>query len=164
MLAHVPADFHLAARSADVVFITPKSAEDARAIVAEVRTHEVAIGRAGPRLRVYADMVVFVDEDGEAARSRKEALDELDSRPLRSDAHLFAGSVAELADLLEEWGTSGIDGFRLRPGTLPGDLEAISRQLVPVLQQRGRFRDHYEEHTLRGRLGLRRPENRYAHA
>jgi len=52
----------------------------------------------------------------------------------------------------------------LRPGTLPVDLDAITRGLVPELQRRSAFRTGYEADTLRGLLGLPRPANRYAPA
>ena len=42
VLAHVDAAFRLAARSADVVFVTPQSSEEARSLVATVRRHEEA--------------------------------------------------------------------------------------------------------------------------
>ena len=53
-------------------------------------------------------------------------------------------------------------GFRLRPGAIPHDLEAITSRLVPELQRRNAFRTRYEEGTLRARFGLQRPVNRYA--
>jgi hypothetical protein len=55
-----------------------------------------------------------------------------------------------------------LSGFRLRPGTIGHDLEAITRALVPELQRRGAFRTSYADATLRGRLGLPRPASRYA--
>nr|BFE73785.1 hypothetical protein GCM10020092_070860 [Actinoplanes digitatis] len=75
---------------------------------------------------------------------------------------MFTGTPQGLADLLVEWRGAGLTGFRLRPGTLPDDLEAITRALVPELQERGAFRRGYEATTLRGLLGLPRPANRYA--
>ena len=87
------------------------------------------------------------------------------SRPARStssDALVFTGTPTELANLLEDWQRAGLSGFRLRPGTIPYDLEAITRRLVPELQQRGAFRAAYQANTLRGLLGLSRPANRYA--
>ena len=86
----------------------------------------------------------------------------------RSDALVFVGTPADLADLLQEWAAAGLTGFRLRPGALPHDLSAVTRGLVPELQRRGAFRTAYETGswaaTLRGRLGLPRPANRYAAA
>lgn len=75
---------------------------------------------------------------------------------------MFAGTAAQLADLLTEWHGAGLTGFRLRPAALPHDLVQITEQLVPELRRRGLFRDGYEANTLRGLLGLPRPSNRYA--
>jgi hypothetical protein len=83
-----------------------------------------------------------------------------------SDALVFTGTPADLADLLQELAAAGLTGFRLRPGALPHDLSAVTRGLVPELQRRGAFRTGYEAGagagTLRGLLGLPRPANRYA--
>jgi alkanesulfonate monooxygenase SsuD/methylene tetrahydromethanopterin reductase-like flavin-dependent oxidoreductase (luciferase family) len=76
-----------------------------------------------------------------------------------SDAAVFAGSVTELADLLGAWRVAGAQGFRLRPARLPGDLEAITRDLVPLLRARGWWEPRGG--TLRDRLGLPRARNRY---
>ena len=80
----------------------------------------------------------------------------------RSDAAVFTGTPAQLASLLQEWQQAGLSGFRLRPGGIPADLQAITRDLVPELQRRGVFRTSYDAGTLRGRLGLSRPASRYA--
>jgi len=164
VLAHVPVAFRLAARSADLVYTTPTSTEVAHSIVSTIRAHEVAEGRQGPKLLVFADLVVFLDENTTTAVLRKQRLDELDGRALRSDAFIFAGTPGDLAELMVEWQAAGIDGYRLRPGAVPHDLEMITHELVGALQDRGVFRQHYEDLTLRARLGLPRPANRYARA
>jgi alkanesulfonate monooxygenase SsuD/methylene tetrahydromethanopterin reductase-like flavin-dependent oxidoreductase (luciferase family) len=164
VLAHVDAAFRLAARSADLVFVTPDSRENARALLLAVRQHEVAVGRTEPPLRVVADLVVFLDEDSGRALDRKNRLDHLDGTPLRSDALIFAGTPAELVDLLEDWYSVGIEGFRLRPGTIPGDFDAITHAVVAEMADRSLRPPSYQESTLRARLGLRRPENRYVPA
>jgi hypothetical protein len=61
-----------------------------------------------------------------------------------------------------DWQAAGLAGFRLRPGVISSDLTAITESLVPHIQDRGAFRTGYAEGTLRGRLGLARPANRYA--
>jgi alkanesulfonate monooxygenase SsuD/methylene tetrahydromethanopterin reductase-like flavin-dependent oxidoreductase (luciferase family) len=162
VLAHVPVAFALAARCADLVFTTPQSADEARDLVATVRGHEEAQSRPGPPLRIFADVVVFLDDDGAAARARKDRLDERYGRVHRSDAFIYAGTPGALADLLLEWRSAGIEGFRLRPGAIPHDLEAITHGLVEVLQDRSAFRRRYEESTLRERLGLPRAINMFA--
>jgi alkanesulfonate monooxygenase SsuD/methylene tetrahydromethanopterin reductase-like flavin-dependent oxidoreductase (luciferase family) len=165
-LAHVPVAYRLAARSADIVFVTPTSAGDAAGIVTQVRAAQRAAGREHEPLAIFADLVVFLDRDTDGNREsgadRKERLDALGGTPFTSDAAVFTGGPADLADLLEQWQQVGISGFRLRPAALPDDLDAITTALVPELQRRQLFRRRYEAPTLRGLLGLPRPENRYA--
>ena len=127
-----------------------------------IQAEQEAAGRAGELLHVFADVVVFLNDKPKAAVQRKAALDELAGAEFTSDAVVSYGSPTELADLLQEWRQTGITGFRLRPGTVPDDLEAITRGLVPELQARGVFRRSYEAGTLRGLLGMARPANRYA--
>jgi alkanesulfonate monooxygenase SsuD/methylene tetrahydromethanopterin reductase-like flavin-dependent oxidoreductase (luciferase family) len=163
-LAHQRIPYELVGSSADLGFVTPQDAADAGRILAEVRTARDAAGRGGEQVHVFGDLVVLLDDDASAARARKERLDQRAGEQYRSDALVFAGSPAELADLLQEWSAAGLTGFRLRPGALPHDLAAITRGLVPELQRRGAFRTAYEASTLRGLLGLPRPANRYAAA
>jgi len=162
VLAHVDAAFRLAARSADVVFVTPQSSEHARTLLEGIRGHEEAVGRAGPPLRVVADLVVFLDDEPGHASARKERLDELDGRPLRSDALIFTGTPTALVDLLAEWQSAGVEGFRLRPGAIPRDFDAITHEVVAELVDRSLRLPSYQESTLRARFGLLRPANIYA--
>jgi alkanesulfonate monooxygenase SsuD/methylene tetrahydromethanopterin reductase-like flavin-dependent oxidoreductase (luciferase family) len=164
VLAHVPVAFALAARRADVVFVTPDTTARAGELVATIRDAERAVGRDGLPLRVFADLVAFLDDDAESAEKRKAHLDELFGKPYRSDALVFVGTPAGLADLLVEWQAAGVEGFRLRPGALPHDLEAVTRGLSPLLSDRGVFRHRYHEADLAARLGLPRPLNRYVSA
>jgi alkanesulfonate monooxygenase SsuD/methylene tetrahydromethanopterin reductase-like flavin-dependent oxidoreductase (luciferase family) len=106
--------------------------------------------------------VVFLDEDASAAADRRARLDELAGAEFTSDARIFTGTPAELADLVQEWHAAGLSGMRLRPAGVAHDLPLITRGLVPELQRRGAFRTEYEADTLRGLFGLDRPANRYA--
>ncbi|MBE8521128.1 LLM class flavin-dependent oxidoreductase [Amycolatopsis sp. H6(2020)] len=160
-LAHAAVPYRLAARSADVVYVTPFDRGQAGAIVAEVRDAQDRAGRAGETLHVFGDVVVFLDETEQAAADRKRRLDDRFGAEYASDAHIFTGTPAGLADLLLDWQGAGLSGFRLRPGAIPHDLTAITRGLVPELRARGAFRTEYEASTLRGLLGLSRPANRY---
>ncbi|MEV6038360.1 LLM class flavin-dependent oxidoreductase [Nonomuraea sp. NPDC052116] len=149
-----PVPYELPTRAADVVFVTPHSRDHARDIVEQVRSRP----RDGHPLRILADLLVHVGDD---AADRKDRLDGL-AEPPESDAYTFIGTAAELADLLLDWQEAGIEGYRLRPGAVPHDLAAITRELVPELRRRGAFRNRYEAATLRGHLGLPRAINRYA--
>jgi alkanesulfonate monooxygenase SsuD/methylene tetrahydromethanopterin reductase-like flavin-dependent oxidoreductase (luciferase family) len=163
-LAHQTVPYRLVARQADVGYATPHDADQARAIVAEIRAEQEAAGRAAEPLHVFGDLVVFLDDHQAAAEDRRARLDALAGEPYTSDARVFAGTSAQLADLLQEFGQAGLSGFRLRPAVAGHDLPAITRGLVPELQRRGAFRRAYEADTLRGLLGLARPANRYAAA
>ncbi|WP_406337663.1 LLM class flavin-dependent oxidoreductase [Streptomyces sp. NBC_01620] len=161
-LAHQSVPFQLVARSADIGYVTPHDTDQARAIVDEIRGEQAAAGRAEDPLHIFGDLVVFLDDDPAAATARRDRLDGLAGYPYTSDAKVFTGTPAQLADLLLEWQRAGLSGFRLRPAVIGHDLEAITRGLVPELQRRNAFRRAYEADTLRGLLGLSRPANRYA--
>jgi alkanesulfonate monooxygenase len=76
---------------------------------------------------------------------------------------VIVGSVEHVADVLEEWFTTGAaDGFNILPPYIPGALEDFVALVIPELQRRGLFRTEYEGPTLRDQLGLSRPPSRYA--
>jgi alkanesulfonate monooxygenase SsuD/methylene tetrahydromethanopterin reductase-like flavin-dependent oxidoreductase (luciferase family) len=133
------ADLAVAARVADVVLVTVHDAADAAGALDELRAAESAVGRTGAAPRVLADVAVALDGPTETAA--------------------MACSPAELADLLVSLWAEGLDGARLRPATLPGDLLAIVDGVVPALQHHGVFRTAYGPGTLRARLGLRDPSD-----
>lgn len=132
-LAHSAPIYEFAAACADLVFVTPTDAAALRSILDEVRA------AGGAQLKVFADVVVSFGGDGD----------------FRSDAVVFAGTPAELVDMLLEWQLLGIDGARLRPAANFTDLRRIVDEVVPLLQRAGRFRSGYQDaETLRERLGL----------
>lgn len=160
-LAHAAVPYRLAARSADLVFVTPADAVQARDIVDEVRDAERAVDREGEPLRIVADLVVLLDAPDETAEARLARLDAL-GRPLVSDARIVTGSASTVADVVVDLVAAGYDGVRLRPGVVTDDLPRIADDLVPELRRRGVVRPSTRT-TLRGRLGL--PEglpSRYA--
>ena len=168
-LAHVDTAYRLAARSADVVFVTPDGTGrdgptgDAASILAEVRAAEGATDRTIP-LHVFGDLLVLLDDTTDAARERLRRLDAADGKDLRSDARILAGTASDVADVLASWQDAGLTGARLRPAVAAHDLPRITRELVPELQRRGLHRTTYEADTLRGLLGLEHPADRYATA
>jgi alkanesulfonate monooxygenase SsuD/methylene tetrahydromethanopterin reductase-like flavin-dependent oxidoreductase (luciferase family) len=162
-LGHAGPAYRLIARSTDIGFITPGDASQAAVIAAEIASEQQAFSRPD-NVRVFADLVVFLDDTEAAANARRDRLDERAGVEYSSDAKIFVGTPAQLADLLQDWHTAGLAGFRLRPAAAPHDLTQITDGLVPELQRRGLFRTAYESSTLRGLLGLGRPANRYATA
>ncbi|MGW2658818.1 LLM class flavin-dependent oxidoreductase [Streptomyces sp. NPDC001478] len=161
-LAHQTVPYRLLARSTDIGYVTPRDTPHARAIVDEVRAEQRAAGREGEPLHLFGDLVVLLDETPAAAEDRLGRLDAVAGAAYTSDAQVFTGTPAQLADLLLDRREAGLTGFRLRPAVTTHDLPAITRGLVPELQRRGAFRTAYEADTLRGLLGLARPANRYA--
>jgi alkanesulfonate monooxygenase SsuD/methylene tetrahydromethanopterin reductase-like flavin-dependent oxidoreductase (luciferase family) len=163
-LGHGGASYELIAGSADVGFVTPHDAAQAADIVGEISALQWAAGRNRDAVHIFGDLVVFLDHSQPAAQSRRRRLDDLAGAEYHSDADIFAGTPAQLADVLQEWHAAGLSGFRLRPAALPHDLIQITEGLVPELRRRGLFRTAYEADTLRGSLGLAHPTNRYATA
>jgi alkanesulfonate monooxygenase SsuD/methylene tetrahydromethanopterin reductase-like flavin-dependent oxidoreductase (luciferase family) len=167
-LGHAAVPYRLIARSADIGFVTPRDRDSAAQIVGEIRAGQALAGRADETVHVFGDLVVFLDDSAAAAQRRRERLDELAGGTYSSDAQIFAGTAAQLADLLLDWRQAGLAGFRLRPAALPHDLVQVTEALVPELQRRGVFRTAYPagpgSGTLRELLGLPRPANRYATA
>ena len=163
-LAHRDVAYQLAGGSADIAFVTPRDAAHAREIVGAVRSAQASAGRADETVHVMADLLVFLDKETGLAAQRKARLDDHLGTPYRSDALTFAGTPAQLADLILDWHQTGLAGFRLRPAAIPHDLTQITRAVVPELQRRSSFPEKYESSTLRGLLGLSRPADRYASA
>ncbi|GAA2871811.1 putative FMNH2-utilizing oxygenase [Actinoplanes cyaneus] len=126
----------------DVYFVTPADVDNAATIVRQLPAEK----------KVFADVVVFLDADQETAIRRRGAT--------TSDAAVFAGTPAQLADLIASWEPAGIAGVRLRPGT-PADLTTITGELTGVLRERGLFAPSTAT-TLRERLGLPVAVNRYS--
>jgi FMN-dependent oxidoreductase (nitrilotriacetate monooxygenase family) len=80
------------------------------------------------------------------------------SRPRRD----FVGTPEQVADALQKWFEEGAaDGFIIN-SLLPDGLQYFTELVVPVLQQRGLFRDEYSGSTLRDNFGLPVPANRHA--
>ena len=72
---------------------------------------------------------------------------------VRRPRALVAGSPQTIADMMEDWFTSGAcDGFILPPTIFPTTFEEVGRLLVPELQRRGLYRSAYTGKTLRQNL------------
>jgi alkanesulfonate monooxygenase SsuD/methylene tetrahydromethanopterin reductase-like flavin-dependent oxidoreductase (luciferase family) len=125
----------------DVYFVTPADVDSAARIV-----RQIPAGK-----KVFADLVAHLGDDAHERRGGA-----------TSDAAVFAGTAAQLADLIQSWQPAGIAGFRLRPGQ-PADLAAITGDLVPELRRRGLFTPSTIP-ALRDRLGLGAAVNRYQEA
>lgn len=161
-LGHAPIPYRLAAREADIVFITPHTDADVVDTVRDVRAIE-AIDRPSRYLplAIYVDLTVLLADDEASAAERRTALDANHPNTWTSDSRIFSGTAEELADIMAAWHALGIDGFRLRPAVLPTDLSRITTALVPILQDRDQRPTVTPRGTLRSRLGLAVPESRF---
>jgi long-chain alkane monooxygenase len=66
---------------------------------------------------------------------------------------VFVGSPATVADELERWvALTDIDGFNLSYAITPRSYEDFADFIVPELQRRGRYKQAYDEGTLREKL------------
>jgi FMN-dependent oxidoreductase (nitrilotriacetate monooxygenase family) len=76
-----------------------------------------------------------------------------------SGGHLnVVGTAEQVADTMQNWFLAGAcDGFNIQAPYVMAGLEAVTGQLIPVLQDRGLFRREYEGTTLRDHFGLGRP-------
>jgi N-acetyl-S-(2-succino)cysteine monooxygenase len=81
-----------------------------------------------------------------------------------SGGHLnVVGTAEQVADTMQNWFLAGAcDGFNIQAPYVMAGLEAVTGQLIPVLQDRGLFRREYEGTTLRDHFGLGRPPRRTA--
>jgi FMN-dependent oxidoreductase (nitrilotriacetate monooxygenase family) len=118
----------------------------------------------------------FPDPDTvEAARSRTEVIlnlvrrDRLTLRQLLgylagARGHFVAaGTPEQIADLIEDWFTSGAaDGFNIMPPLLPFQLDVFGAEVIPLLQRRGLFRTEYTGTTLREHYGLPQPPSAFS--
>ena len=84
------------------------------------------VERPDAPLKVFADLVVFLDDDRAAAERRKEHLDALDGHavPVRRGRSSSARPASSPTGC-SSGRPHGLDGFRLRPGVIGHDLDAI---------------------------------------
>ena len=115
-LGHASVPYQLIARSADVGFVTPRDAAHAAEIVTQIRAEQARAGRAAQALHIFGDLVVFLDGTRTAAVARQQRLDERAGAEYRSDARVYAGTAAGLADLLQDWQAAGLSGLPAAPG------------------------------------------------
>lgn len=76
--------------------------------------------------------------------------------------YTIAGGPEQIADLIEDWFTSGAaDGFNVMPPVLPALFDSFAAEVVPLLRKRGLFRGEYQGRTLRDHYGLDRPPSQF---
>jgi FMN-dependent oxidoreductase (nitrilotriacetate monooxygenase family) len=74
----------------------------------------------------------------------------------------FIGTATQVADKMQAWFEArAADGFMLNDSVLPDGFNDFVDQVLPILKERGLFRTEYEADTLRGNLGLPKPQNSF---
>jgi alkanesulfonate monooxygenase SsuD/methylene tetrahydromethanopterin reductase-like flavin-dependent oxidoreductase (luciferase family) len=162
VLAHQKVPYELATAAADIVGVTPTDDAHLARILGELADAEAAVDRTAPEpLRVWSEAVILIEDTPEEARTALARLDELHGSTYTSDAVILADTAANVAAQLLAWHAAGLDGVRLRPARLPADLVRITDEVVPILAAAGVLERPDDAQTLRDRLGLGVPENRY---
>lgn len=137
---------------ADAVDVTLVGGSD----VDSVRAAATAAGSP----RVFVEVEIALDTESASAADRVADLARFGAWPDR-DRLRYIGNEAGLVGLLRELGGI-VDGVRLHPLVLDEDLPVLSQFVVPPLLISRTVARPLPGSTLRGRLGLPRPANRFA--
>ncbi|MDF2046502.1 LLM class flavin-dependent oxidoreductase [Microbacterium sp. Kw_RZR3] len=159
-LAHQTIPYRFAAEHADLVFVTPADAAAVGGILSELADATDSARTTEEPLRVFADLLVLVDETRAGAEAVWNRLQ--DRAPLTTDARVVVGTADDVVDEIRALAEAGVDGIRLRPARLPADLEAIADRVVPRAAAAGILLPDDGAPTLRERVGLPRLASRYA--
>jgi alkanesulfonate monooxygenase SsuD/methylene tetrahydromethanopterin reductase-like flavin-dependent oxidoreductase (luciferase family) len=154
-LAHQSVPYRFAAEHADLVFVTPPDAAGVGGIL-----NELADGARDEPLRVFADLLVLVEDTPAAAAAVWNRLQE--RAQLTTDARVVVGTADDVVDEIRALADAGVDGVRLRPARLPAALEAIADRVSPRAASAGILLPDDGAPTLRERVGLPRLASRYA--
>lgn len=148
-----------------VVGRTTAEAEEKLADYRRYASTEAALAHYSSSIGI--DLSTFGDDEPIAALStnaNQSALEALKAsgptlRQIRSEMTLgsrqkpVTGSAEQVADILIDWmDRGGVDGFNLARTVTPESLEDFIALVVPILQEKGRFRTAYGEGTLRRKL------------
>jgi alkanesulfonate monooxygenase SsuD/methylene tetrahydromethanopterin reductase-like flavin-dependent oxidoreductase (luciferase family) len=159
-LAHQTVPYRFAAEHADLVFVTPADAAEVDGILSELADAADSARTLDAPLRVFADLLVLIEDTRTAAAQVWNRLQE--RAALTTDARVVAGTADDVVDEIRALAEAGVDGVRLRPARLPADLDAIADRVVPRAAAAGILLPDDGAPTLRERLGLPRLTSRYA--
>lgn len=138
---------------ADVVRIRETDVEWARELRYGVRAAARAAGR---EVRVLVDLHTVISGDRATAEARAALVGDIAGPDAPWSGALSAvGTVDDVADLAQSWLRAGAaDGFVVLPGSLPADVVALLRGVLPTLRSRGLV----EERAVAARPAVRRPD------
>lgn len=100
----------------------------------------------------------------ELARKENLSIRNLYEKIIISRGHYtFTGSYQDLADEMIKWvDNDACDGFNIMPPLMPESLNDLFDNVIPILQEKGRYKKAYSTGTLREKLGLKRPSNKFS--
>ncbi|MBS2552894.1 NtaA/DmoA family FMN-dependent monooxygenase [Catenulispora sp. NL8] len=120
----------------------------------DVSGDSISKGRAADRM--YRDRIAVAREYREEAAAKRLSIRELMIE--KTSRQSFIGSAETVATQIDDLvQADAADGYILVPHITPGGLDVFADTVVPILQERGRFRADYEGTTLREHLGLGTP-------
>jgi hypothetical protein len=130
-------EIEVAAGYADVVRIREQDLEWARELRYAVRGAARAAGRQD--VRVLVDLHTIISADRAAAEERAGLVADIAGPDASWAGALEAvGTVDDVVDTIQRWITAGAaDGFVILPGSVPADVAALLRGVVPELRARG---------------------------
>ncbi|MDR3535751.1 MAG: LLM class flavin-dependent oxidoreductase [Acetobacteraceae bacterium] len=137
-----------AAQFADVALIAPTTRDAAQSACAAIREQVAGHGRRLQAIRILVDLVPILGATTAEAQRRADAIGQ------HGSALQFVGTPSQLRTMMREWDAVGAcDGFNLLPHDPPVDFGLLAT--LPHTPDAAGM-------TLRDRLRLPRPVNRYA--
>lgn len=141
---------------ADAAFIHGRNLNETAAMANRVRSRLIEKNRRPEDYIIATQQNPIVGETEQDAINKYKELMNLppyNSIPLPP----FFGAAEKVADQVIEWHEKGaMDLFIIRQDH-PHGMKDFIDLVVPILQERGKFRTEYESDTLRGNLGLPKP-------
>ncbi|KAA0017088.1 LLM class flavin-dependent oxidoreductase [Antrihabitans cavernicola] len=148
----------VAARHGDLIRIQAPVLASAREIRSDIRARVGELGRDPDRIRVLLDLDVHIDRTVAAADQAVAELNRWSGEDRTASTEQYIGDPNGLTELLSWVAESDIaDGVVLRPLAVPAALPWLDDVVSPLRRPRT-----VANQTLRGRLGLPRPTNRFA--
>ncbi|MEE6272519.1 hypothetical protein V2J56_04050 [Georgenia sp. MJ206] len=130
-------DIELAGSVADVVRVRERDLSWARELRYAVRATSRAAGRGDVSVLVDLHTVISADRGAAEARAGLVA-DIAGEHPSWAGALEAVGTAEDVVETMERWITAGAaDGFVILPGSVPADVAALLREVVPGLRARG---------------------------
>ncbi|QOS79362.1 NtaA/DmoA family FMN-dependent monooxygenase [Paenibacillus sp. JNUCC31] len=152
---------NIASKHAEGVFINGDDYNYAKQFSEELRRRAGLAGRAPEDLLIMPSQHIIVGRTETEANEKFLELQRLSPPGYRTPKPLFFGSAETVADRIEHWHQTGTMDVLLLRQEHPSGIDDFIDLVVPILQEKGIFRNEYESRTLRGNLGLPFLENRY---